>query len=117
MTQAPPTAELIGTIIDGKYRIDSQLGEGGMGKVYSVTHLQLKKSFALKLMSFENVSSDHNLPARFKREAEVLAKIHHPNIVMVTDFGLLADNAPFIVMEYIEGTTLRKLLRKQKTLS
>lgn len=117
MTEAPSAQEIIGTVIDGKYRIDSQLGEGGMGKVYAVTHLQLKKSFALKVMSFENTSSDHNLAGRFKREAEVLAKIHHPNIVMVTDFGVLDGNVPFIVMEYIEGTTLRKLLRKQKTLS
>ena len=118
MTQTPSNDQVIGTMIDGKYRVDALLGQGGMGKVFRVMHLQLNKEFALKLMDFDKADADTNLVLRFKREAEVLAKIAHPNIVMVTDFGVLeGGKTPYIVMEYIEGFTLRQMLKKQGKLS
>lgn len=112
------TASLLelGAVIDGKYRIDALLGQGGMGKVFRVTHLQLKKTFALKVMLFDvarNAEERQHRLARFRREAEVLARISHPNIVMVTDFGTLGEEQlPYIVMEFIEGTTLRERCRE-----
>ncbi len=106
----------LGAVIDGKYRIDALLGQGGMGKVFRVTHLQLKKTFALKVMLFDvarNAEERQHRLARFRREAEVLARISHPNIVMVTDFGTLGEEQlPYIVMEFIEGTTLRERCRE-----
>jgi eukaryotic-like serine/threonine-protein kinase len=112
------TDQVVGTIIDGKYRVDSLMGQGGMGKVFRVTHLQLNKTFALKLMNFNQADSDPNRIARFKREAEALAKINHPNVVMVTDFGVTPDeHVPYIVMEYIEGMSLRDLLKNEGKLS
>lgn len=118
MAETSSTNQIIGTIIDGKYRVDALLGQGGMGKVFRVVHTQLNKEFALKLMDFEKADTDTNLVLRFKREAEVLAKIAHPNIVMVTDFGVLeGGKTPYIVMEYIEGFTLRQMLKKQGKLS
>ncbi len=112
------TANLLelGAVIDGKYRLDALLGQGGMGKVFRATHLQLKKTFALKVMLFDvarDADERRNRLARFKREAEALARISHPNIVMVTDFGALGeDQLPYIVMEFIEGVTLRDRCRE-----
>jgi serine/threonine-protein kinase len=117
MSQVPAAEPVLGTTIDGKYRIDSLMGKGGMGKVFRVTHLQLNKTFALKLMNFNPEDADPNRLARFKREAEALAKINHPNVVMVTDFGVTPDQAPYIVMEYIEGVSLRSLLESLGKLS
>src|SRR4051812_21259746 len=108
---------LIGTVINGKYRIDTLIGEGGMGKVFRVTHLELNRIFALKLMRFEQ-SEKNNRVSRFRREATLLAKLNHPNIVAIVDFGVFkAAQLPFIVMEYIEGMTLRKLLHNKGTLT
>lgn len=111
------TANLLepGAVIDGKYRLDALIGQGGMGKVFRVTHLQLNKTFALKVMLLDvarNADEQRQRLARFKREAEALARISHPNIVMVTDFGTLGEEQlPYIVMEFIEGTTLREYCR------
>lgn len=120
-----PTAEVApGTIIDGKYQITALLGEGGMGKVFRVNHVNLGKTFALKLMSFS--SSDTNSKEfqqadsarliRFKREAEALAKITHPNVVGIVDFGITPENYPYIVMEFVDGKSLRDVL-EEKTFS
>ncbi len=122
MSQTPTTGPEIGDVIDEKYRIDSLLGEGGMGKVFRVTHIKLDKTFALKLMHFNQsttpTEAGENQILRFKREAEVLAKITHPNVVMITDFGVLpSSNLPYIVMEYLEGRSLRQILRDTGTLS
>ncbi|MFQ3581707.1 MAG: bifunctional serine/threonine-protein kinase/formylglycine-generating enzyme family protein [Chloracidobacterium sp.] len=112
------TANLLelGAVIDGKYRLDALLGQGGMGKVFRVTHIQLKKTFALKVMLFDvarDADERQNRLARFRREAEVLARISHPNIVMVTDFGAIGEEQlPYIVMEFIEGETLRDRCRE-----
>src|SRR5438046_10103577 len=109
---------MLGTIIDNKYRIESLLGEGGMGKVFRVAHLNLDKTFALKLIHSHQADNDTNRITRFRREAKVLAKISHPNVVMITDFGImLPERLPYIVMEYIEGKTLRQLLKQRGTLS
>ncbi len=116
MSQTQTADPAIGLVIEGKYRIDSLMGKGGMGKVFKVNHLQLNKPFALKLMNFSPSDNDPNRLARFKREAEALAKISHRNVVAVTDFGITPENLPYIVMEYIEGVPLRSLLEKLKQL-
>ncbi|KAF0248753.1 MAG: serine/threonine protein kinase [bacterium] len=105
---------MVGTYIEGKYRVDRLLGQGGMGKVFKVTHLKLSKTFALKLMHPAQVTANPANLVRFEREAEALARI---NVVMVTDFGVLSEKNPYIVMEYIEGISLRKLLKTEGQLS
>jgi serine/threonine protein kinase len=97
-------------ILDGKYRVDQRLGQGGMGVVYQVQHLGLHKTFALKLMA--NV--DRVFLARFRAEAETLGKLKHPNIVDVTDFGIdtREGGLPYLVMEYLEGSTLADCYRR-----
>lgn len=92
-------------ILDGKYRLDQRLGQGGMGVVYRVHHLGLQKPFALKLIP---TAGDKASFARFQFEAAALGKLKHPNIVDVTDFGIDARGGglPYLVMEYLEGSTL-----------
>jgi serine/threonine-protein kinase len=115
MRQLPSVEAVLGKVIDGKYRLDSLIGLGGMGRVFCSTHLQLNKTFALKLMSFP--AQDSPQLSRFKREAEALGKIRHPNVVGVTDFGITSDNVPYIVMEYIQGMSLRTVMERQGSLS
>jgi eukaryotic-like serine/threonine-protein kinase len=117
MSQAPATDPIIGKTLDSKYRIESLMGKGGMGRVFKATHTQLNKTFALKLMNFNPTDSDPSRLIRFKREAEALARINHPNVVMVTDFGVTEQQVPYIVMEFIEGVSLRNLLDKLGKLS
>lgn len=106
---------LVGIVIDEKYRIENLLGEGGMGKVFTVTHLSLNKSFALKLMHVQAGNDPQNV-IRFRREAEALARITHPNVVMVIDFGFFNEQ-PYIVMEYIDGISFRQMLKRTAKLS
>ena len=109
----------IGDIIDSKYQIEKLMGKGGMGRVFRVNHITLGKVFALKVIDLndDTGASTQNQIIRFKREAKALAKINHPNIVMVTDFGVTNQEVPYIVMEHIEGVTLRQMLQKNKTLT
>src|SRR3954447_4914754 len=93
-------------ILDGKYRLNDRLGEGAVGLVYRVTHLGLKKAFALKLLKADAAGDPFSV-ARFQQEAEALGRLRHPNIVEVTDFGIdSATGAPYLVMELLDGTPL-----------
>ncbi len=96
--------ELVGTTIGGKYRLDRQLGAGGMGMVFAATQVGLNRKCAVKLLH-ESLSQDGQLVARFKREAEVAASMGHPNIVQVTDFGF-EDGKVFLVMDLLQGLPL-----------
>ena len=100
---------LIGTIISGRYRVDSLLGSGGMGAVYLVQHTQLRRRFALKLLHAET-SKIPEIVARFEREAMAAANVDHPNIAFATDFGRTETGEFFLVLEYIEGQRLRDAL-------
>jgi serine/threonine protein kinase len=101
---------LVGTLVAGRYRIARRLGQGGMGTVYQAVHEALRKPVALKVLSGRG-SSDKAMVARFEREAITAANVRHPNIAEATDFGRLPDGSFFLVMEYVEGGTLRALLR------
>ena len=107
--------DLIGTIIGGKYRLEKQLGEGGMGMVYAATQVGLNRKCAVKLLH-ESLSKDGQLVARFKREAEVAASIGHPNIVQVTDFGFEGDRV-FLVMDLLKGMPLADAIEQQAPLA
>ncbi len=107
----PEADPLIGKLIDGRYEVESVLGEGGMGSVYCVRHRALEKRFALKVMRAD-LAMEGELAARFIQEAKAAAAIGHPNIVQITDFGQLPNRAPYFVMELLDGTPLSKLIRK-----
>jgi eukaryotic-like serine/threonine-protein kinase len=99
----------VGDILVGKYRIDGLLGVGGMGAVLAATHLQLEDRVALKVLLPEALEVPEAI-ALFDQEARAAAKIKHEHVVRVTDVGKLADDAPYLVMEYLEGTDLASLL-------
>jgi serine/threonine-protein kinase len=100
-----------GTIVAERYRIDSLLGEGGMGKVYAAEHVHMRKQVAIKVLHAE-MSTTPEVVARFEREAVAAGKITHPNVAAATDFGRLEDRSFFLVLEYVAGTDLRKAISK-----
>ena len=109
---------LVGNVLDDKYRIDRQLGKGGMGAVYKATHLGTERPVALKVIMPEFMEEKRFIE-RFKREAKAAGRLRHPNVVNVTDFGFARVNSSqvaYLVMEYLDGTTLGGLLEKHKTL-
>jgi serine/threonine-protein kinase len=99
-------AALVGTIIGGRYRIERVIGEGGMGAVYQAEHTHMRKRLAVKVLHPE-MSRLPEVVARFEREAMAAAHIEHPNVASATDFGKLDDGSFFLVLEYVEGTSLR----------
>ncbi len=96
----------------GNYRLDKILGRGGMGTVYSGEHVYIKKPVAVKVLhpQFARYPDAVN---RFLREARAASSINHPNIVDVTDFGVLADGLVYFVMEFLEGKSLEDLIEKE----
>jgi serine/threonine protein kinase len=104
-----PLPELVGREIAGRYRMLAKLGEGGMGAVYRAEQISLKRKVAVKLLRPE-LSSEPGLVRRFNAEAELAAKLNHPNTVNIYDFGQDADGTLFIAMEYVEGQSLRQVL-------
>jgi serine/threonine-protein kinase len=106
-----PAEGLIGTILEGAYRIEGRLGEGGMATVYAATHLRLGKRVAVKVMTRELAANEEAL-ARFHREAEVTSGLGHPHIVQVFDFSTTPAGEPFLVMEFLEGEDLDRRLQR-----
>src|SRR5215831_6134561 len=102
-------ASLVGRVLSERYRIESVLGEGGMGAVYLAEHVLMRKRLAVKVLHPE-MTRMPEMVARFEREAMAAAHIEHPNVAAATDFGKLEDGAFFLVLEYVEGTSLRDLI-------
>ncbi len=114
-TEAPDSSEMIGREVAGRYRIISKLGEGGMGAVYRAEQMSLKRKVALKVLKPE-ISASPGLVRRFNAEAELAAKLNHPNTVTLYDFGQDSEGALFIAMEFISGKSLRELLIREGAL-
>ncbi|MGM9999167.1 MAG: PASTA domain-containing protein [Candidatus Bruticola sp.] len=106
---------MIGTTVADRYEIISQLGVGGMAKVYKAKDLNLGRDVALKVL-LESVSNDPEFRERFRREARASAALSHPNIVRVYDF-FEAGKDIFLIMEFIEGRDLRDLMQEHGRLS
>lgn len=106
---AVETDPFLGRTIEGKYRIEAKLGEGGMGTVYRARHVLMDSLVAIKVLH-PTLVSDATSVARFQREAQAAARIRHPNAVAVSDFGVTDDQTNYIVMELFEGQSLRDLL-------
>jgi serine/threonine protein kinase len=96
----------------GHYEILSRLGEGGMGAVYRVRHVALERTYALKVLSPSVMAYDRDAAQRFLREARSAARIRHPNIVDVFDYGTLSDGRPYLVMELLDGESLEDLVAR-----
>ena len=102
---------LLGAILDGRYRIESRIATGGMSTVYRGLDLRLDRQVALKVMD-ARYSGDHQFLTRFQREARAIARLKHPGLVAIYDQGNDATH-PFLVMELVDGGTLRELLRER----
>jgi len=100
-----------GAVIAGRYRILSLIGVGGMGAVYRAEHVHMRKTVALKLLHPELLRVEE-VVQRFEREAIAAARIDHPNVVAANDFGKLDDGSFYLVLEYVDGTSLRQLLEQ-----
>jgi len=98
-------------LLDGRYRMDRLLGEGGMGAVYLASHVGLGRQVAIKFLHSELISREE-VVGRFYREAQAAAAIRHKNIIEVFDVGMSAKGEPFLVMEYLEGESLAGLLKR-----
>ncbi|MCX7623795.1 MAG: protein kinase, partial [Thermomicrobium sp.] len=95
-------------VLNGRYRIDEPIGEGGMAVVYRGYDLVLDRPVAIKVLRGQ-FAADANFLRRFEREAQAAARLSHPNIVSVYDVGR-DDGTRYIVMEYVPGKTLKRLI-------
>ena len=109
-TAAPPRLDE-GTVIAGRYRVLGFIGAGGMGSVYRAEHVHMRKTVALKVLHREFLGVDE-VVARFEREAIAAGRIEHPNVVAASDFGKLDDGSFYLVLEFVDGTSLRSLIEK-----
>jgi serine/threonine-protein kinase len=100
---------LVGTTIDGRYRLEARIGEGGMGVVYRASHTVLKKALAIKVMRGEQ-AQDPEVVQRFVQEAQSASAIGHPNIIGISDFGTTTDGSVYFAMEYLQGQSLGKAM-------
>jgi eukaryotic-like serine/threonine-protein kinase len=102
---------LVGTTLSGRYLIERLIGEGGMGAVYQAEHTHMRKRLAVKVLHPE-MSRLPEVVARFEREAMAAAHIDHPNVAAATDFGKLDDGSFFLVLEFVEGRSLREAINE-----
>src|SRR5437588_5192050 len=100
-------------ILDGRYQLEKRLGQGGMGVVYKARHIFLKTPHAIKIILPDLVGNDPNLVTRFRQEALAAAAIRHPNIIAVTDFGVVRGTMPFLVMEFLNGQSLHEIMARE----
>ncbi|HEY6725695.1 MAG TPA: protein kinase, partial [Polyangiaceae bacterium] len=110
---AGPAEALIGKVLAGRYRIDALLGAGGMGAVYRAEHVHMKKLMALKVLHRE-MTAMPDVVQRFEREAVAAGRIEHPHVAGAKDFGKLEDGSFYLALEYVEGSTLRQLMKAER---
>jgi predicted Ser/Thr protein kinase len=99
-------------VIAKRFRIECEIGRGGMGTVYLATHLGLERPVAIKVLKAE-FAADPEVAERFMREARTMARLRHARAAMIFDAGSLPDGRPFIVMEHVEGSTLADVLARE----
>ncbi len=105
-----------GQLIAGRFRIEDEIGEGGMARVFRVTDIATSGTFALKLLKPE-IAGEAEAVARLRREGEVLASLSSPAVVGIETFGRLDDGRLFLVMEYLQGETLGQRMRRDKQIA
>jgi tRNA A-37 threonylcarbamoyl transferase component Bud32 len=98
-------------VIANRFRVECEIGKGGMGTVYRATHLGLDRAVAVKVLKRE-FAADPEVADRFMREARTMARLRHPRAAIIFDAGRLPDGRPFIVMEHVEGATLAETLAR-----
>src|SRR5215217_7801398 len=112
LTAADP---FVGQTVDEKYLVEEHLGAGGMGAVYRARHLSMDRPVAIKFLH-QRFVEDEAARVRFQTEARAAVKLRHPNAVSVTDFGQTSEGVVYIVMELLEGRTLREIVSREAPL-
>ncbi len=107
-----PSDPLLGQTLAGKYRVEQLIKRGGMGAVYRGKHVLMDKTVAIKVLR-PALAVDDAVVARFSREAKAASRISHPHAVSVTDFGEAENGVVFLVMEYLDGRTLKEIIRSE----
>jgi serine/threonine-protein kinase len=115
VSEVPPVDPLVGHTLDDKYHLEARLGIGGMGTVYRARHLLIDRPVAVKVLN-QRFVEDEAARTRFRREARAAGRLQHTNAVTVTDFGESHDGYVYLVMELLEGRTLRDVLAKEAPL-
>jgi len=100
-------------ILDARYQLERRLGQGGMGVVFHARHIFLKTQHAIKVILPDLVGNDPMLVTRFRQEALAAAAVRHPNIIAVTDFGVVRGTMPFLVMEFVNGRSLQDIMTEE----
>ena len=110
-TAAPePEADpFVGVTVNGKFKVEALIGQGGMGKVYRARHLTLDRPVVLKMLH-RTYSEDPQIVQRFQREARAASRLNHPNSIAVLDFGAAEDGTLFMAMEYLPGRDLARVI-------
>src|SRR5262249_15264493 len=111
-TKPKPPAAQVNDVIAGKYRVEGVLGTGGMGVVFAATQLDLDRLVAVKVMRAE-LTEYPGAVQRLLLEAKLAAQFRSEHVCKVLDVGTLPDGAPYIVMEYLEGSDLSTMLSSQ----
>jgi eukaryotic-like serine/threonine-protein kinase len=109
-------SELVGMIVDGRYRLDSTVGRGGMGLVYRATHLGMRRQVAVKILH-PSLAASPDVRSRFEREALAVGKVDHPNCVATYDVGRLPDGSLYLAMELLDGKSLADILEHEGQLA
>ncbi len=108
-----PTDPLVGLVLQDRYQIERVIGIGGVGSVYRATQLGLDRRVAVKILRPELTESKKAME-RFSREARTAARLQHPNIVTVHDFGAMPDGRAYLVMEFLSGVNLAQWIRRNR---
>ncbi|KFE69891.1 serine/threonine protein kinase [Hyalangium minutum] len=106
----------MGTVLDGRYKIESVLGQGGMGMVFRATQTSVGRPVAVKTLN-PALAAAPTFFERFRREAEVASRLHHPNVITIYDFGRAPDKTCYYVMELLEGESLKEIVKRDGPMS
>ncbi len=115
-TRPPGAGVALGSIVLERYRVEAELGSGAMGTVYRASHTKLARQVALKVMH-EHLMHEPALLQRFQREAQVAARLSHPNVVAVLDVGETEDHKHVMVLELVEGVSLGEIMERESPLA
>lgn len=111
MPDRPAPDKLVGTTLDGRYRVERELGHGGVGVVYLARALKLHDRPVVVKVLLEQSLRNEWVVQKFQQEKEALARVDHPGVVGILDTGELPDGEPYIVMQYVDGVSLRSAIR------